>query len=370
MLISNSVCVLGHTMCILSHYICNGRADCPDASDETECNHVCSFSGNYDINPNCFISCTSPECVCNDLYFSCALGGCVSWSRVCDGVSDCPHGEDEQQCYFSDMSNATQALFKAHNVPDNFLSIMHGTEHTCINGPNISHVLVNDLVPDCPEQDDEETYYTCLKNGSRADFFSDIKLCEESDATTCAKNYRGVCYLRYLYCIHETINSPMFVIPSARTRETCRNGAHLHKCELYTCPSHFKCPSAYCIPVYAVCNGIIDCPNGEDETNCQKLSCPVFILCREDELCVHPNDVRSGNVKCPIAMDDKAFQDIEECPMYCECPGNALKGHSVKSLHLPKLQATVRILIISNTSFSLDDINWKADLIALLYLKN
>ncbi len=38
-------------------------------------------------------------------------------------------------------------------------------------------------------------------------------------------------------------------------------------------------------------------------------------------------------------------------------------------LQLPKLQATIRILIISNTSFSLDDIFWKADVVTLLYLK-
>ena len=275
MLISNGLCLHGHSLCndgtcILSHYVCDGRADCPDGSDEMDCSHVCSFSDDYSGNLNCFFSCISPECLCNDLYFSCALGGCVPWSRVCDGVFDCPHGEDEEQCHFSDVNAVTRALFIVNNFHENDPLKFSVDEYQCKNGPNISHTLVNDLVPDCPEQDDEETYHAFLKNGSRADFFTERVLCKHSDATTCAKNYRGVCYPRHLHCIYETVNVPKSTVSSVQQPETCRNGAHLNNCELYTCPSFFKCPSAYCIPVYTVCNGRIDCPNGEDENNCQK----------------------------------------------------------------------------------------------------
>ena len=37
------------------------------------------------------------------------------------------------------------------------------------------------------------------------------------------------------------------------------------------CPAetHFKC-SRYCMPVYLRCNGIKDCPNGEDESSCDR----------------------------------------------------------------------------------------------------
>lgn len=123
------------------------------------------------------------------------------------------------------------------------------------------------------------------------------------------------------------------------------------------------------IPLYAVCNGRIDCPNGDDETDCQKMSCPGFLLCRGDNLCVLPNDVWSGSVKCPASIDDKAFQGISACPTDCECLGNSIKCNLVTGLKLPKLQATIRILLISNAKFSLNNIAWKADLIALLYLK-
>ncbi len=42
---------------------------------------------------------------------------------------------------------------------------------------------------------------------------------------------------------------------------------------------------------------------------------------------------------------------------------------SLTTVKLPKLQTTLRILIINKTPISLDDITWKADLIALLHLK-
>ncbi len=223
-------------------------------------------------------------------------------------------------------------------------------------------------MPDCPEQDDEETYCDFLKNESRTDFFPERVLCKEPDATTCVKNYRGMCYPRHLYCIHEEISPPKSIVAPLRTKETCRNGAHLNNCELYTCPSFFKCPFAYCTPVHAVCNGKIDCPNGEDERDCQEMSCPGFLLCRDDKVCVHPNDVWRGNVKCPVSMDDKAFHDVDACPTYCECLGNAIICNSVLEVKLPKLQVTLRILVINNTRVSLDEIVWRGDLITLLYL--
>ncbi len=242
------------------------------------------------------------------------------------------------------------------------------SDYECTNGSSMSQVLVDDLVPDCPLQDDEDKYQSFLANESRPDFFTDRLLCKEPDATTCEKNYRGVCYSRHLHCIHEVIILRKAQIMTVRT-ETCRNGAHLRDCMMHSCPSYFKCPSAYCIPVYAVCNGNVDCPNGEDEDNCQSMSCPGFLLCRYDKVCVHPHDVWSGGVKCPVSIDDKALRDIGPCPGHCECLGNGIRCNNAKKLNLPKLSTSMRILLMNNTQFTLDNLQWRGNLIALLHLQ-
>ena len=76
------------------------------------------------------------------------------------------NGEDEQTCPFH-KKPGVRALFVESLKYD--LLISHKLKeniYTCTNGPNISRLYVNDLVPDCPEQDDEMQYLSFLKDGS------------------------------------------------------------------------------------------------------------------------------------------------------------------------------------------------------------
>ena len=43
----------------------------------------------------------------------------------------------------------------------------------------------------------------------------------------------------------------------------------------FECPDMFHCPGAYCVPYNRVCDGVIDCPYGDDENHaCANYTCP------------------------------------------------------------------------------------------------
>ncbi len=125
--------------------------------------------------------------------------------------------------------------------------------------------------------------------------------------------------------------------PNSIALLSCRNSGHLSNCQHHACPSHFKCPHSYCIPVHNVCDGKQDCPNGEEERYCFPISCPGFLLCRHDKVWVHHYDIWAGHVKCRKSLGDKALQDVAKCPGSCSCSGYALRCTSGKHFVLPLL---------------------------------
>ena len=71
-------------MCILRSYICDGISDCPDQSDEHDCDYVK------------YTNRTSRVCV--DLYYQCRSKECIPLDQQCDGPADCDDGSDELDC--------------------------------------------------------------------------------------------------------------------------------------------------------------------------------------------------------------------------------------------------------------------------------
>ena len=105
----------------------------------------------------------------------------------------------------------------------------------------------------------------------------------------------------------------------------CPELEHLYHCDDYQCPHMYKCKGTYCIPTRMVCDGIMDCPDGQEEELCSNAVCPGLLRCRHDDICVHPTDICDGVIHCLASADDEKLCDMVQCPDGCICHGSAVK---------------------------------------------
>ncbi len=315
----------GDGTCILTRYICDGKHQCPDHSDETECNRVCLHRELETSNSTyCFKNCSSPDCLCSEFYFQCSSGGCVSWRSVCDCIQDCTDNSDELACYNN---------ICIREIPKSPASSVDELFH-CGDGNSIPLKFVNDIIPDCPNQADEEI--TLDGNNTVLGEY-----CHPPESVACAYSY-PVCFSMKDLCVARFDDSGILV--------GCRNGAHLENCAVFQCPRHFKCPSAYCIPTYYVCNGVFDCPNGEDEMSCSNLTCPGLLKCHTDNLCVHPDNVNDGKIDCIQSADDEDSPQRMSCAWNsCHCRSDMIICSNLSIPSVPVVRFSIRVLDISGT---------------------
>ena len=79
-----------------------------------------------------------------------------------------------------------------------------------------------------------------------------------------------------------------------------------------------------CIPYRLLCNGVPECPHGDDELKCTSWECPRMLRCSAENICVHPVEVCDGILHCPISGDDEAFCPKSPCPPQCTCLGRVI----------------------------------------------
>ena len=68
-----------------------------------------------------------------------------------------------------------------------------------------------------------------------------------------------------------------------------------------------------------VCDGILDCPDGEDEHDCTDYHCPGRLMCRGLQICVDSKYICDGVVDCLLYGDDELHCHDEICPNGCNC---------------------------------------------------
>ena len=116
----------------------------------------------------------------------------------------------------------------------------------------------------------------------------------------------------------------------------------------------------YCLPVFVVCNGVLDCPGHEDEQDCGSYTCPGYYRCHASPVCLHPDNVCDRIMQCPF-NDDEMMCDFT-CPDTCTCHGHAF--FCPRPVQLRKF-SQLRYLDASGSGMSPDEVSQNSLLVYL-----
>ena len=273
---------------------CNGFMDCFDGEDENNCSCFVRFRLIYD-SYYCRYLCKKPECFCSTLFFQSHKSGCFQYKPlITDQNGKIDHRKKKGE---------------------------KGVLYTCPNETmTLELELVNDLIPDCKSNADENILYLILTNNYKEN------LTQSETSSKYNSEEQRYCFEGHpkLYHVSEEC---IYQVDQKGMLQTCRNGKHLQNCSEFNCQKHFKfkCPKYYCIPMGYVCDGKIDSPGGFDEINCKNHSCFQLFHCWRTSQCIFVVDVCDGVKDC-VNGDDEFNCELQQskCPKQCFCLGFAV----------------------------------------------
>ena len=269
--------------------------------------------------------------------FKCEDGSVIADVLVCNGRKDCKNSEDERQCpiclsVISDLQSCVCRMFY----------------YQCNGGGCVHYDNMCDSFMDCPEGDDE---FYCI-NDNKFPYFSKIllagsfvtDLCDPPSGDMLMCRTKLQCYNSSAICHYDHSGGVMV---------HCEDGSHINrgsKCHFIECRQHFKCMMSYCIPTRKVCDGIIDCPVGEDEASCEGYICPGHMRCSDVTYCVPPHEICDGISHCP-QQDDEKYCQI--CPHGCQCKGTGIYCYNVTAYSHSNYQLYSPSVLVLHSSYSI-----------------
>ncbi len=362
--VRHNICLLGDFVCkdgrcVIGSRRCDTNIDCPDGSDEINCDLPCeSREGNVSLH-YCRHTCRPEKCICKILYFQCENGGCIPSYLALDGMLDCPDGSDENPCYVARTAGYTQENSREQcdygyldlRTPHSQKTVNLGTAgdpvFICGSGNHIPLTKYRDLVEDCDLKEDETGFFEDLRHPSASLSSLTDPACSLPDHTTCIKGYKGKCYPMHKVCHYEKDDQGEMAF--------CRDGSHLQMCLVHQCPNSFKCTDSFCIPFHMICDGHPDCPAGEDEAECASLMCPGLLWCPVEKICVHPHQRCDNRIECLLSGDDEKDCGQGQCPSQSLCLGSAYVCPAAAVVNIPE---STTVLVINDIIGTLDDIDF------------
>ncbi|XP_031768361.2 serine protease nudel [Galleria mellonella] len=162
----------------------------------------------------------------------CSRGRCIKMLHVCNGVKDCEDGQDESEQACGKKTQICQ------NDPHHRGCECSSGQLRCHNGKCIPKQLFNDGRDDCGDRTDEPEHVICSGYLARV---MPSGLCD------------GI-----LHCEDRSDEDPMFCKCYAKRTYQCGKISEVD----------------HCVAPDMVCDGVRDCPNGEDESTCIGLHGP------------------------------------------------------------------------------------------------
>ncbi|XP_070533559.1 uncharacterized protein [Ptychodera flava] len=320
--------------CVSFGKVCDGVKDCIDGSDETDCDQDCLGYYHY----------MCPAAVGE-------IPKCTIRGQLCDGIEDCPGGHDEQGC--SPACPSHELWCGNTTCVDRFTSLCDGivdcadalderncpcSEYRCDDGLScFPYLFLCDGWEDCIDESDENPAYcpgsceystglvcvnskTCLLPDQICDSVPD---CDDTpfDEMFCTANHRDFCRDYEYYCGSTGCFHPSLFVCDGYME--CSDGEDELHCS-GGCPfqHQYQCSDGTCIIVEWMCDGVEDCDSGEDEED----------ACFTDNSCDYPDATPCASFGTKCIPEDWLCDDYVDCEYaYDESLCEGCKGFQCRS---------------------------------------
>ena len=289
----------------------------------------------------------------NKLLFSCNDRNNIHSIYQCDGMFDCSSKNDEEDC--RNICSTHVDCTKGCVSPTCVCVPMY---YQCALGGCVHRTFVCDGVVNCAHDDSDElmcNYQLKRISHMKEPRYQQFSLCNSFTKET-----------------FPNLELCLLVRDKYGVTKHCNNTEHLHYCADFSCPNHYKCSNSYCIPMHTVCDGVKDCPQGEDEDHCSEFVCKGYMRCKGMNLCLHPNYLCNGAIECTKYGDDEVLCDNSACPTQCECFGFTIlcDQGTLYNLNLKNLLKT-KVIVLTYSSIDIKDTPFASlPMIHLLNLSN